>query len=67
MKKVIKHGRKPEPISTIKQFQCITCGCVFECDKEDYRRCGRYETSTVMENHSDCPECGNLASEVRMR
>lgn len=62
MKKILWHGRKE--ICTVKRFKCITCDCVFECDNDEYRTDWHYKT---FEHYSDCPECGNLSTELQKK
>jgi len=63
MKNIIKHGRKPEPICTIKRFQCTACDCIFECDEGEYMS----EKHPGGKSFSSCPECEKSANEVVMR
>lgn len=71
--KIIKHGKKPEPVDTTKRFRCLVCGCVFEADAGEYItfpddgslywRGIKLKTDCAC----DCPECGGGAEEVTMR
>lgn len=67
--KIIKQGLPKEEVERIaqatKQFTCERCGCIFEADKDEYsiRQCGYNET----EYYCKCPNCGDIAFEVRIR
>jgi hypothetical protein len=51
--KIIKPGKKPD---TTKRFECTSCGCTFEGEREDYRII--YDTATVFAAAMRCPTCG---------
>lgn len=63
--KIIKHGKKPEPINPVKRFECPHCGCVFEVDGNEYSI--SFVTIVQHEYHAQCPECDAVANEVLMR
>lgn len=61
--KIIKQGKSKEEIDRItkqvRQFECPTCGCVFEADNTEYKYhfgqgAGLWEC--------DCPNCGMLTT-----
>lgn len=51
--KIIKPGKKPD---TMKRFECASCGCTFEGEREDYRVI--HDTTTVFAVAAKCPTCG---------
>lgn len=51
--KIIKPGKKPD---TTKRFECTSCGCVFEGEKEDYQT--RFSTDNTIVVAMKCPTCG---------
>lgn len=51
--KIIKPGKKPD---TTKRFECASCGCTFEGEREDYRVI--HDTTTVFAVAAKCPTCG---------
>lgn len=53
--KIIKLGKKP---STIEQFECPRCGCVFKADKGDYELA--YSLLNGYYFKIDCPCCGYI-------
>ena len=55
MKTILEHGKKP---STIKEFICTYCGCVFTADADEYKH--NFDRNEDYWS-SDCPECGNVA------
>lgn len=72
--KIIKHGKKPEPLNPVKRFECPRCGCVFEADDSEYyhgtegwgqANCHGVEVHLYF--YCKCPECDAVANEVLMR
>lgn len=51
--KIIKPGKTPD---TTKRFECTSCGCVFEGEKEDYQT--RFSTDNTIVVAMKCPTCG---------
>lgn len=50
--KIIQHGRRKTELSTIKRFKCNACGCVFECDKDEYSKWNDFDGEMPMEFYS---------------
>lgn len=66
--KIIQHGRPKTNFSTIKRFECDSCGCVFEADKDEYSNMNNFDESKMLPVYRClCPECHCVASEVLMR
>lgn len=66
--KIIKEGKTKEELEKIlkhtKRFECKTCGCIFEANKDEYK----HEVDWVYSNYyCKCPNCGQNAYEVRTR
>ena len=63
--KIIKQGKTGKELEAIlnatKRFECKTCGCIFEGDKDEYT-VEEYGTT-----YHVCPNCGKNAFEVKMR
>ena len=61
--KILKQGKSKEEVARIikqvRQFECSTCGCVFEADNTEYKYqfCQR-EAEEWWE--CECPNCGKL-------
>jgi len=51
--KIIKHGEMPETVS----FECNFCGCIFECERGEYKVDADNAYFPPNLYHS-CPECG---------
>lgn len=51
--KIIKKGKIP---TTIIRFYCGNCGCVFECDKDEYEYHFDQRDGDYCE--AKCPTCG---------
>lgn len=66
--KIIKHGKIPEPGSTVRVFSCPYCGCVFETEVGEYtfHVAGIFGEPEIM-IFSKCPECSGTAKEIIMR
>jgi Zn finger protein HypA/HybF involved in hydrogenase expression len=65
--KIIKQGKTKEELKAIfnetKRFECRTCGCVFEANKDEYE----YEDDYIYSAHyCKCPNCGQRVREVKM-
>lgn len=66
--KIISHGRHKPAFSTIKRFKCNACGCVFECDKDEYSKWNDFDGEKMIYIHRClCPKCNHLSSETIMR
>lgn len=65
---IIKQGKSKEELKAIlnetKLFECKTCGCVFEADKDEYEE---DQWPYTVEYYCKCPNCQQNAFEVRMR
>lgn len=63
--KILKQGKSKEEVDRIikrvRQFECLTCGCVFEADDTEYKYqfCQR-EGDEWWE--CECPNCGTRTS-----
>lgn len=63
--KILKQGKSKEEVDRIikrvRQFECLTCGCVFEADNTEYKYqfCQR-EGDEWWE--CECPNCGARTS-----
>lgn len=60
--KILKQGKSKEEVERIfkqvRQFECPTCGCVFEADKTEYKyHCCQKEGDWW---ECNCPNCGML-------
>lgn len=68
--KVIKQGKNKEELKAIfnetKRFECMTCGCVFEADKGEYKHSSSCRNEDVY-YYCECPNCKKNAHEVKMR
>lgn len=53
MKKILRHGRKPEKL--LRRFECSKCHCVFDCSQDEYYTDCDGNCVTV---YSICPKCG---------
>lgn len=53
MKKIIRHGRKPE--KKFMRFECSKCHCIFECSEDEW--CTECDGNRVC-SWTTCPECG---------
>ena len=66
--KIIKQGLSKEELEAklkaVKRFQCTTCGCVFEADKDEYKADDDYCRVVYF---CECPNCKNNAFEVTLR
>lgn len=58
--KIIKEGDNSR-LSEIRRFRCKCCGCIFECDKSEYRTIIEYRNETYLT--AICPTCGNKTFE----
>lgn len=58
MQKIISHGTYAQTDNGILVFECPFCHCVFEADKNSYRRLTRQNDIVY---YSKCPECGTNA------
>ena len=54
MIKIIKDGRCQEELNIIYTVTCPSCGCVFECEDEDF---SSHERSIYGLSSIDCPCC----------
>lgn len=66
--KIIKQGKSKEELKAIlnrtKRFECMTCGCIFEADEDEYNK---EECFYSYHFHCKCPNCGKIGFEVKMR
>lgn len=64
MIRIIKNG------NTVFRFRCWNCGCVYECDSQDYvttteTRSTCYNDPIALHISSICPECGETNSQTK--
>jgi hypothetical protein len=59
MVEVIQHG-DPDRLKRTKRFVCTECGCIFKCDKEDYKISSQYNETRY---YASCPDCKHSAYE----
>lgn len=58
MMKIIKKGIIPK---TTKIFKCGYCGCVFECEENEYKyQCSQREEKSWY--IAKCPTCGKITT-----
>lgn len=67
--KIIKQGKTEEELKAIlnetKRFECGTCGCVFEADKDEYNHTLSCRNEDV-NYFCKCPNCKKNAHEVNI-
>lgn len=61
MKRIIKPGYRPK---TDFRFSCINCGCVFECDSDEYAFAFN-SNKNVITGKTKCPNCGCTVKGIR--
>lgn len=63
--KILKQGKSKEEIDRtikqVRQFECSTCGCVFEADKTEYKH-QFYQRDDEEWWECKCPNCGKLTN-----
>lgn len=57
MIKIIKEGKKPEPVEQKYTIICNICGCVFECDISDFES---IDKCLYGNGYVRCPTCQQL-------
>jgi hypothetical protein len=59
--KVIKVGDQIKAELKIKQtkrFECMVCGCQFDCNKDEYKTEAEDRPGCTPNNYATCPTCG---------
>ena len=63
--KILKQGKSKEEVDRIikrvRQFKCLTCGCVFEADDAEYKY-RFYQREGAEWWECKCPNCGKLTN-----
>ena len=60
--KVIREGKNTLPVDVI-EFECAKCGCVFQCEKDEYFEETTITLTTYPERHyvyASCPYCHKI-------
>jgi len=56
MIKIIKDGNPSRELTTIYEIHCRNCGCIFECEVEDFEKLSRDINNPLA--WITCPCCG---------